>query len=312
MATQISLKELRKYSITTGAVLDEHYMTVLLSNDARIRRDPEDRHSFIAVRRDDGWIITAPFQNSLRSQVVIERPNRCIISVSDIGIARRSTPQGGEQEANIGDASGLRVLGRTRIGEVRSIEGFAYVAGTRRAVYRRDAPGVWSCLDKGCYTPSGGILSFRSIHGFSRSEIYAVGAKGDLWEFNGKKWKQHDAGTNAFLHKVLCAPDGVVYAAGRGGTIVRGRHSEWEIVEGVPDGYEFWGLEFFDGRLFLTANTVLVLELVGDVVTPVDFGECPIPSTAYQLSVSGGSLYSFGAKDIRRFDRTVWHEELTL
>jgi len=298
--------------MTTGAVLSDRYLTVILTNDARTKRDPEDRHSFLAPRIDGVWHLSKPQLNAFRSQVVVDKPARCIITVSSIGVVRRSTPQGGEQEAHVGDASGLRVLGRTRLFEVRSIEGFAYAAGARRAVYRRDAPGVWTCLDKGCHTPKQDILSFQSIHGFSRSEIYAVGQKGDLWEFNGKRWKQHDSGTNATLHKVLCAPNGVVYAAGRGGTIIRGRHSEWEILEGVPEGYDFWGLEFFEGRLFLTANTVLVLELVDDVVSVVDFDECPIPSTAYQLSVSGGSLYSFGAKDIRRFDGTVWHEELTL
>jgi hypothetical protein len=313
MAKPISTKELRKYSITTGAVLDERYMTVVLTNDARTKKDPEDYHSYIALRINGAWHLSKPMQNAYRSQVVVDKPSRSIISVSAVGVVRHSNPAplGGHQEANIGDASGKRVQGRTRISEVRSIEGSAYVAGSRRSVYRRDAPDIWKCLDQGCYTPDGPALSFRSIHGFSKSEIYAVGEKGDLWEFNGKKWKQYKLPTTEKLRKVLCAED-VVYVVGSGGTIIRGRHSKWEILKGLEEGYDFLGLEFFNGKVFLTANSTFVLELKKNKVRLVDFGECPIPSTSYHLSVSGDSLYSFGAKDIRRFDGKTWHDELTL
>jgi hypothetical protein len=310
LAKPISIQELARHSITTGTVLDEDYMMLALTNDARTKRDAEDRHAVLALRRDGVWK-AVPLPYAVRSQAVINTPQRCILSVSDVGIVRRSAPQGGDEEANVGVASGLRVIDRTILNEVRSIEGVAYVAGARRSAYRRDAPGTWACIDQQIHTEEP-ILSFQSIHGFSASEIYAVGASGELWQYDGRHWERHDSGTNAKLNKVLCAPDGMVYAAGMGGTLLRGRNAQWEVMEDISRNYNFWSLEYFAGRLFLTANTLLVLELVDDRVRPVAFDECPIPGTAYHLSVSGGSLHSFGAKDIRRFDGTQWHNELTL
>lgn len=310
MAKLISLQELARYSITVGAVFDKSYLTVALTSDARTKRDPEDRHAFLGIRREKEWKIL-PVPYPVRSQAVVDLPQRCILSVSHVGIVRRSTPQGGEDEAKVGDASGLRVLDRTILNEVRCIDGVAYVAGARRSAYRRDAPSKWACIDEAVHTHEP-VLSFQSIHGFSRSEIYAVGAGGEIWQSDGRHWQRHDSGTNAKLNKVLCASDGSVYVAGNGGTLLRGRHAQWEVIEDIPRGYNFWGLEFFDGRLFLTANTVLVLELIDQRVRPVLFDECPIPSTAYHLSVAADSLYSFGAKDIRRFDGGHWHDELTL
>jgi hypothetical protein len=311
MTIKISPEELSGFSITTGAVLDAHFIATIMTNDERIANDAEDAHCYFGVRRNGQWWLL-PQENAFRSQVTIDHPGRGVLSVSKIGTTRFSSISGGGPEKNIGDAAGQSVQGRTGLSEIRSISGVAYATGWNRAVYRRDAPNVWSCIDESCYAKNTPGLTFQSIHGFSDKELYAVGTGGDLWEFDGQKWLQHDSGTNANLYKVLCAPDGVVYIAGREGTLLRGRHNLWEQVENISQAYEFWGLEYFADRLYLTSNTTRLLEFVDGEIRPVDFGECPIPATAYHLTISHENLYCFGAKDIRRFDGKEWHEELTL
>jgi hypothetical protein len=312
MDKTVTKQQLRKYSITTGVVFAEKYLQAAFSNDAEVARDPETRHAYLGVFKGRDWILI-DFNWPIRSQTVVTKPQECIISISDTGSVRRSTPSGGMDESKIGDASGEKVLGRSRMVEVRNIDGCAYSVGTRRSVYRRSAENRWDCIDAGCYSPKDSKSGFQSIHGFSSKEIYAVGRRGEIWEFNGNVWIERDSGTNVTLHKVLCAPDGFVYAAGKNGAIVKGRHDAWQPLADIPAGYEFWGMQDYAGRIFLTANTSLVLELLPTgALQLVDFGDCDIPATAYHLTVGAGCLYSFGAKHIRKFDGREWEDVLTL
>lgn len=311
-AIDISLEELEAFSITTGAVFNEKYLLAVMTDDGRVEKDPEDRHSYIGIFRGQSWRLMG-LSYPVRSQAVVSKPDSCIISVTDVGQVRRSTPAGGDEEPNVGVASGKRVLGRSRLFEVRAIAGMAWTVGTRRSVYRRTAPGRWDCLDDDCYAATDFRASFQSIHGFSSTEVYAVGARGEIWEYDGKRWMQRESGTNVTLHKVLCAYDGYVYAVGKRGTILKGRHDEWSPVADISDGYEFWSIQDYQKRIFLTANTRVILELqdAGGVAL-VDFDECPIPTTVYHLTVGAGRLYSFGAKHIRSFDGQEWEDVLSL
>lgn len=312
MAKKISIDELMGYTITTGAVLNDDYLTAVFSNDARLENDPEDNHSYLGVKMQGSWwILKSAYPVS--SQAVVSVPETAIISISAVGIVRKSTPQGGDEEDNIGDFSGKRVLGRTRLQEVRSINGVAYTVGARRSVYRRDAVDQWSCIDVGCYAENNYDVGFFSIHGFSPTEIYAVGKQGEIWGYNGKSWRQLESGTNARLNKVVCSEDGLVYAVGEKGVILKGRNDQWLTIEGISSGHEFWGIESYKGRIFVAADTVLLYELLPNgQLELVDFGDCPIPTTAYHLTIGGGCLYCFGFKDIRKFDGTEWTEVLTL
>lgn len=308
----ITVDQLRRYSISTGAVFSDEYLLAAMTNDARVDRDAEDLHSYMGIFRGVSWQIIE-MGYPLRSQAVVEKPARCIISLTAMGQVRRSTPTGGEDEAKVGDASGLRVVERTRLVEVRNIGGIAYTVGTRRSCYRRVDTGVWDCLDAECYTAEDSSAGFMSVHGFPQKEVYAVGLRGEIWEFDGKHWIQRESGTNVDLHKVLCAADKFVYAAGMDGTILKGRHDSWAPLSDVDAGYEFWGIQDFKGKIYFTANARLVLELRKQGgLKLVDFGECPIPSTAYHLTLGADALYSFGAKNVVKFDGTEWEEVLSL
>jgi hypothetical protein len=232
-----------------------------------------------------------------------------LISVSAGGSVRRTSlpPRGGDNEPMLGDASGKKVHGRTRLTEVVAIAGQAYAVGTRRAVYRRESPGVWDCIDDGTYTESDFEAGFNAIDGYGSDELYAVGERGEIWQYDGAAWTAIASPTDQALNTVTCAPDGTVYAAGAKGVIVSGRGARWTVVEAVPVGLEFWGSAWYDGSLHLTANlrSVHRLDPVRGLVT-ADFGDCPAPATAYHLKVRDGALWLFGAKDIRRFADGAW------
>lgn len=311
MTSEYTIQQLREFTITTGAVLEVNFITTVFTNDALLESNPEDRHSYLGLVKGGIWQLLGP-GFPVRSQAVITEPDTCVISISDLGNVRLSAPSGGKDEPNVGDASGKRVQSRTRLFEVRAIAGRAYTVGTRRSVYCRTAPGTWDCLDQGCYTSSDFSAGFQSVHGFSSTEVYAVGARGEIWQYDGNTWLQRDSGTNVTLHRVLCASDGNVYAVGRQGTVIRGRDDLWIPVL-PPSEYDFWDIQDYKDKIFLTANTRLAFELNPEKsVQLVDFKDCPIPTTAYHLTVGAGCLYLFGAKDIRRFDGTDWHDVLSL
>jgi hypothetical protein len=312
VAKPVTQAQLRKFSISTGAVLESDFLLAVFSNDALVKRDSEDQHCYFGFQRGGQWKLVE-FAWPIRSQALITEPARCVISVSSAGNVRRTTPSGGTDEPRVGEASGKTVYGRTGLFEVREINGLAYAVGTRRAAYRRRAEGVWDCIDADCYDADNFDVGFQSIHGFSKSEIYAVGRGGEIWEYDGRHWTLRDSGTNVTLHKVLCAEDGFVYAVGKKGTIVKGRHDRWQILPDIRRGYEFWSIQDHGGRMFLTASARVLLELSkAGTLEPVNFGECDPPTTAYHLTLGDGGLYSYGAKDIRRFDGQEWHEVLTL
>jgi hypothetical protein len=285
---------------------------MILKKDARLEKDPEDRHSYFGGWARGAWRIVESGY-AVRSQAAVTVPETAIISISDVGNVRKSTPQGGADEARVGDFSGKRVLGRTRLNEVRACCGTAYTVGTRRAAYRRVRGGEWICIDDGCYSDREFRAGFESVHGFSEQEVYAVGRNGEIWQYDGTRWQQRDSPTNTWLNKIVCAEDGFAYAVGARGSIIKGRNDRWVVIPGVPDGYEFWSVEDYRGRIFLTANTMLLFELsdTGGVEL-VDFGDCTVPTSAYHLTKGGGSLYCFGSKDIRRYDGGKWEEILTL
>jgi hypothetical protein len=308
----ISLDDLNAYSLTTGAGLNENWLWLAVTNDARLDENPEDDHSYLLFWDGSKWAIyDNPF--SIRSQAAIERPEAGILSLNYLGgVAFENLASGGYLEDKVGTASGKRVFGRTVLNQARNIAGFTYAVGTHRAVYRRESANTWKVIDRGTFDDDNLDCGFDAIHGFSDKDIYAAGESGEIWQYDGARWIQRESGTNVYLHCVVCATDGKVYAAGAEGTILIGRGDQWSLVEDVPQGLEFWSVEDIQGRIFLAANASLLFELTHGKLALVDFGECPIPTTAHHLFVVGDSLYSLGSKHLRRFDGSIWHELLTL
>lgn len=190
--------------------------------------------------------------------------------------------------------------------EVRNIGGKAYAVGMDRQVYRRDAPGLWICIDAEMRKSKSldSVFGFESIHGFNEKEIYAVGWHGEIWHFDGTFWNRKDSPTNFILTRAYCAPDGRVYIAGQNGLLLRGRRNEWETVPQTATRSDIWDVQWFNDKLYLS-TTKLIYTLEGDDLEMVDTGE-DIPSTCYHLDAADGILWSIGAKDILQYNGVEW------
>lgn len=306
--------KLAGFSITTGDVLrDGDYVSLVLTSDERLARDPEDHHSYLCVLFN-GAVMQRENAFAVTSQAALGHADE-VISISGGGSVRRSSPppRGAENEAMMGDASGRKVHGRTRMTIVEPVGDIAYAVGTRCAVYRRTAPGTWECIDDGCYRENDFSRGFNAIDGFGVSEVYAVGDQGEIWRYDGRAWQQQASPTNCALNTVVCAGNGTVYVAGALGTIIAGRNDQWRVLPDIPQGLEFWGSSFYEGELYLTANTRSVHQLGEDAkLLTVDFGECRRPRNAYHLKVRGSSLWLFGSKEVRRKSGDTWFEIATL
>ncbi len=204
-------------------------------------------------------------------------------------------------------AKGDGPVDRGPLRELRTIDGKVYAVGPARQAYRRDAKDTWVRIDQGAQDPNVQIWekSFHSIDGFSERDIYTVGWEGEIFRYDSETWKQQTSPTTLALYRVCCAGDGVVYACGQNGVLLRGKGNDWEMVSQTATKDDLWGLEFYKGKLYVASMHALY-KLVGDDLVLVDFGGCPRPSSFYGLAAGDGLLWSVGAKDIVEFDGDTW------
>jgi hypothetical protein len=186
---------------------------------------------------------------------------------------------------------------------VAVVDGIAVACGMKRQVYRRVAEKSWSTFSAPP-PKQGENAGFEAICGFDATEIYAVGWNGEIWEWTGSTWAKHDSPTNLILTGATCAEDGNVYICGQTGTLLRGRHDRWELIELEDFDEDLWDVHWFDGRLYLASMTSLYTYMPAGLL-PVDFGE-DAPATCYRLSDAEGVLWSVGSDDVFSFDGTAW------
>lgn len=292
-------------SITTGVVRNKTLGYVLASVDELAAEN-------VAFSRiysiKDGKLGSVDVDWLACSSTVCKIPEERLVAIAQRGGTVFILGGGGRKLESISDSQKgfKRKPGLMR--EVRAIAGGrAYAVGTGRQVYRRDDAGVWKCIDAWSGLDSKELVnySFESIDGFSEDDIYAVGWRGEIWHYDGKKWTQIGSPTNLTLHKVLCAGDGTVYIAGKAGLLITGRENRWEPIKHEKTEEDIWGLEWFNGKIY--ASTVdLVYCLEDGELNEINYGDAEIPTTCYHLSAADGILWSIGAHDVVQFDGRKW------
>ena len=194
---------------------------------------------------------------------------------------------------------------------VRRIGSRIYVVGMDRQAYRREGSSRWQSFGPPGWREQGRpapkvseVTGFEAVDGFSESDVYAVGYHGEIWHYDGRKWRQLPSPTNLVLTDVCCAGDGTVYACGREGLLLKGRDQKWEVIDPPGTPQDLWSLAWFDGRLYLSTFYALYT-LHKNALEPVDTG-AEQAKTFHRLSADDGVLLSAGAKDVLVFDGKAW------
>jgi hypothetical protein len=197
--------------------------------------------------------------------------------------------------------------------DIRVIKDKSYAVGMARTAYRNDGPGNWMRIDHGVRTPEGDLsdAGFTSIDGFRDNDIYAVGWDGEIWHYNGSQWLNIESPTNVLLQRVVCAPDGVVYACGQHGVILKGRGSNWDIIENTLTRETFWGAAWFKQKLYLsTMRGLFVIDSSGLMALDLSFEKPPTTKASYyRLDSDEQTLWSIGRTTVLKSgDGAAWSE----
>ncbi len=218
---------------------------------------------------------------------------------------------------------------------VRAIGGQVLVVGSDRQVYRRKGPSRWEAFDQGLRPegqkaeekpkkPAGprvrqkgpiqgaakrpvsapAATGFEAVDGFSATEVYAVGRRGELWQLDQGRWTERESPTKETITQLTCASDGVAYGATDKGSIVEGRGDKWRALGGALGGAVL-GLRLFEGALYATTGKGL-FRREGDRFLPIAPPKKDPPKTWGVLDVTRGALWSIGGKDIFTFDGKGW------
>lgn len=173
-----------------------------------------------------------------------------------------------------------------------------------RQVYRREGVDNWTRQDQGVVLPRGEIqlCGFNSIDGLSEDAIYAVGFNGEIWFRSHNKWQQQSSPTNLVLHKVRVVREDLIFASGQMGTLLRSDGNHWETIEHDAITDDLWGMEWFQGELYLACDSGLFKLDSKDQLVEVDMQLSPKP-TCRHLHANDGVLWSCGPKHV------IWTED---
>jgi hypothetical protein len=264
------------------------------------REEQEEAHT-VFFKWGAGKFTPGSMNFSAQSCCLVTDPALALVCVAPNG-HYSITAASGKPVGNIFDKSQPKPQG-PRYGDIRSVStvaGKAFAVGLEGMAYRLDDFNCWTRIDDGLPRTFGA----EAVHGFSGSDLYAVGLRGEMWHYDGKKWNKCDLPTNVNLSCVCCAADGTVYAAGHQGVLVSGHASVWKVIDHWETKEPFWDLEWFGGELYLSTLSTL-FRLKNDKLSRVQFGQ-DVPKTCNQLSATTDVLWSVGEKDVLSFDGRSW------
>jgi hypothetical protein len=289
------------YTILTGTVRCHDLGYLLLG---QIDKGTGQSRSRVMVRDAGEWLSPIDLEWAAISCTAVHEPEERFVAMSREGYV---LVVGGGMVS----VEGRITLGDQYIGpfmRVRDIgSGPAYAVGALRQVYVREEKGIWRAIDESCRAAgkNAADYAFWDIAGFNSSEIYAVGWMGDIWRFDGTTWTSCKTPTKLDLYAVCCGGDGLVYAVGKGGILVRGRGNDFELLTRPFKNDDFWSCQWYNGRLFV-ASYLNLYEFQKEELKPVDFGNFKPPRSFHHLSVADGIMWSIGETTVAQLDSNGW------
>lgn len=265
------------------------------------KKEADEIPHAITFKYKDGTFTRGEANYDAHSLAIVSQPELGLIAISGSGYYS-AIMASGTSTGDIFDDS-TPAPKEPRMGGIRcvaAINGQAFAVGLRGMVYRFDGPKRWIRIDDGL--PD--TFNAQAIHGFSNTEIYAVGRDGAIWLFDGHHWHPCESPTSVTLTSVKCAPDGTVYIAGHHGVLLQGRKDIWSVIDQTVVSDNIWDLEWFIDALYVSTLSN-IYRLKQSQLEPVNFGD-DAPASCYQLSASDDVMWSNGEFDLMSFDGIEW------
>jgi hypothetical protein len=308
----LTLEEYKKrfagFSIRDCAVSRKgSYFFVKLQDwdDSKPRPFEEELNSRLTLYREDGdWQGRTALLNGFGG-LMCSGPASDVslcVCVDRGGQVYRRGDVDGEVEQKIPGGKGKGPK-RGIVDKIKPLNGFLYGCGDPRSVFKRTGINGWEEI--GPLPPAGkGEVGFRDFDGFSESDIYAAGGRGDVWHFDGSGWRRIAFPTNMWLESVCCGQDGFVYIGAQSGTVYRGRGDHWKLIHKGDLSLAFKDMVWFGDRVYAT-NDYGLWEIQGETVQrsdePIEITNC-----AGNLSVADGVMLMAGAYGAALHDGSVW------
>ncbi len=176
----------------------------------------------------------------------------------------------------------------------RAIGPCVFTVGMGRQVYVREGGG-WRCIDQAIRQQGPQPVGFEAVDGTSERDVYAVGLEGEIFRYDGARFRKLDSPTNIALRDVRAVARDRVFVCGTAGILLRGAGDHFEAVDHRSTEENLYALEWFREQLYV-ATLKAVYRLDGDALVPVDLG---IPDlTAGSLHAADGVLWSCGARHL--------------
>lgn len=146
---------------------------------------------------------------------------------------------------------------RGAIGKIKTINGWAYIAGGNRTLGKFLDKGQWKELSHNLPQQKQdrddlNISGFNDVDGFNETDIYAGGGKGDLWHFDGENWEPIPFPTNDNIFSLCCAGDGYVYVCCTHGMTFKGRGDNWKKISNGKGEKSFRDMVWHKDRVYCT------------------------------------------------------------
>ncbi len=238
------------------------------------------------------------------------RPETCVVVADMDGVMYVISDDGSDFEKKIPYDKGNRSR-RGSIQKLKTIDDVLYLCGGNRIVAERRGKNDWKWmtsdipLSKEEREGLGLSVGFRDIAGFSQKDIYAAGAEGDVWHYDGKTWRRIDFPSNDFIFTVCCGGDGQVYIGSHDGVVYRGRGDIWQRLKDPELSLPFKDMLWYEDRLWCT-NDYGVWWVEGDEVVEADIPDSAILCSG-NLSTEEGVLLLAGLHGAAYLKNGEWN-----
>ncbi len=144
---------------------------------------------------------------------------------------------------------------------------------------------------KQVHSAQGDINAFAGV----KESVYAVGNKGVLLHFDGKKWNELKlpAGVDSKIHFTDCCldSDGSILICSNDGVVIKGSAAKGFQILAQNDELQFSGIEVLDSQIILAAKSAGAFELKNGKFALMTKGKT---YTIYEAIKGGDSLYFVG------------------